>query len=811
MRLNYKFSNLCGVVYKKGNLVYTTDGRGLYSAVGRRVTHFDLTENTSTTFPFELPTNVQRIAVSPDGMLLVAVDTTGQAVVVSIPHRIALHYVNFRTAVTAMTFSPDGTKLAVATDGRVRIWRTPSGQREFASLVLEKTMGGHTEEIVSFDWSSDSRYLLTASHDMTARLLDLRRDEENPQFVPIELRAHRHPLCGAYFAHKDQQVVTVARNGSLFIWKFDPVRGTMEERMPTIRHHLLQESNEQEENATASNTPSLSFRTKVTAVDYNKENHLLVVTFSNGVFSIFVIPSCSMAFITDTTTSADMATPTATTPIYTLSLTQSKVTSVAINATGEWIALGIAEHGQLLVWEWRSESFILKQQGHALAMTSLDYSPDGQTIVTGSADGRVKLWHASSGLCYATFAEHTASVTAVEFSAKSGKIVVSAASDGTVRAYDMLRYRNFRTFTTPTPVQFMSLAIDPSGEVVAAGTFDTFEIFLWSMQTGQLLEIIAGHTAPISALSFDPLGHRLASASWDRTVRLWDVFQRDKNMQSLDHSAEVTAVTFRPDGAEVVACTLAGEIVTWDVELATVTGVIEARRDVADKPLTSCALKSVCYSPDGTWLLVSGSFPFIALYDVANKVLLRRYPLTKMRRGQSVEMNVPSVKMAPTNRAFAALSPDGLVIHSLDEQLIFDPFDLELDITSENIQTALVSGEHLKAFIMALRLNIPKVTEHVIVSIPVNVLSLLVRGIPQKYLLSTLHALTLLAPHRVELLLRWVVAVLAEHTLTIKSLGRCETVLRVLLGKVKADYEVLGRVANQTIFMLECRSLVEIS
>lgn len=52
------------------------------------------------------------------------------------------------------------------------------------------------------------------------------------------------------------------------------------------------------------------------------------------------------------------------------------------------------------------------------------------------------------------------------------------------------RYRNFRTLTSPQPAQFSSLAVDVSGELVSAGAQDSFEIFLWSMQTGRLLEVL---------------------------------------------------------------------------------------------------------------------------------------------------------------------------------------------------------------------------------------------------------------------------------------------------------------------------------
>lgn len=51
------------------------------------------------------------------------------------------------------------------------------------------------------------------------------------------------------------------------------------------------------------------------------------------------------------------------------------------------------------------------------------------------------------------------------------------------------RYRNFRTLTSPHPAQFSTLAVDVSGELVSAGAQDSFEIFLWSMQTGRLLEV----------------------------------------------------------------------------------------------------------------------------------------------------------------------------------------------------------------------------------------------------------------------------------------------------------------------------------
>lgn len=719
-----------------------------------------------------------------------AVDQDGHAVLCNVSKRVILHHFNFKERIGEICFSPDGALLAISLGSKMRIWRAPSGEsREFAPLVLHKTIGGHTDDIVTMDWSKDSRFIVTASLDMTARIFDLRKQDLNEDFVPLELVAHRHPLVAAYFDAEDQKVITIARNGSMFTWRFNPKRATLPDGGSCAsQHHLALEKNTTDTKAAELEVEAFR-KSKICCVDFNKERNLLVAGFSSGLLGLYSVEPFEM--------------------IYSLGISQSEISAVSVNRTGEWLALGCKDLGQLVVWEWRSESFILKQQGHAAPMECLAYSGDGQTIATGSRDGKVKLWTAQAGLCFVTFSEHRAAVTGVEFT-KQGKVVVSASNDGTVRAYDMLRYRNFRTFTTPTPVQFMSLAVDPSGEIVAAGTLDTFEVYLWSMQTGQLLEVLSGHTGPISALSFDPIGHLLASASWDKSVRLWEVFSRNKNMQELPHSTEVLAIAFRPDGQEISAATLKGEIVMWSTDLASIAATIEARRDYAEKPLSTASMCSLCYSPDGSVLLAGGSFPFVGLYDIASRILLRRFPVTKIRRDkreESASVHVTGVRASPTGRAWAALSQEGLVIFSLDDNLIFDPFDLEMDLTPASIKEVLCGEKHyLKAFVMALRLNIPSLVEEVWAAVPPEAAGLVTRDLPQKYLLPTVAFFSELAgqTHLVELVLLWIGSLLNEHAMHIRQNRTIfQTPLRLLFKNVHTLYGDLAKVSNHTLYMLD--------
>ena len=213
-----------------------------------------------------------------------------------------------------------------------------------------------------------------------------------------------------------------------------------------------------------------NYQTKVTSVTLHKTLNMLVLACSTGDFLLF-----------DMSDGGGL--------VHSLNISDQHITGVAFNNSGDWLALGVSSVGQLLVWEWQSETYILKQQGHFNNMRAVTYSPDGQFLATGGDDGKLKIWSTQTSFCFVTFSEHTAAITGVIFT-QSGKAVLSSSLDGTVRAFDLVRYRNFKTLTATRPTQFTCISVDTSGDLVVAGGQDCSNIYLWSLKTGRLLEVI---------------------------------------------------------------------------------------------------------------------------------------------------------------------------------------------------------------------------------------------------------------------------------------------------------------------------------
>jgi WD40 repeat protein/Flp pilus assembly protein TadD len=286
-------------------------------------------------------------------------------------------------------------------------------------------------------------------------------------------------------------------------------------------------------------------------------------------------------------------------------------------------------------WEWRflkrlCHSDLFTVQAHAKDASAVAFTPDGEQIVTGGADGLVVLWDANTGSKVRELRGHTGSVLAVACS-PDGKTIASAGVEGDVRLWD--RATGEEQGRLPGyPGGIAALRFSETGNLLAGAAVDKprgtergpCPVIVWDVPGHKELRRLNGHAGAVWSVDFGPAEATLVSGGEDGLVRLWSL-RTGEPIALFDHPLKtISAVAFSPDGRYVAAVAgslikpglhvssllpARGELLVWDVT---------SNRRVLDHTESGSqgGFSSVAFAPDGAQLAVGSASQAITVGGV---------------------------------------------------------------------------------------------------------------------------------------------------------------------------------------------------
>ncbi len=159
---------------------------------------------------------------------------------------------------------------------------------------------------------------------------------------------------------------------------------------------------------------------------------------------------------------------------------------------------------------------------HTGTVLWIAFSPNGSKLVSIPDQYSAKVWDLEKkGLLYKISTSFSGAINCVAISA-DGNLLATGHYDGMVNIWNASTGEKIRSLNANALVE--SLAFSPNGQILAVGLgYQSSNIQLWSVNSGELLRVLEGHSRAVQFLTFSYNNTLLASASYDGTIRLWGI------------------------------------------------------------------------------------------------------------------------------------------------------------------------------------------------------------------------------------------------------------------------------------------------
>lgn len=259
---------------------------------------------------------------------------------------------------------------------------------------------------------------------------------------------------------------------------------------------------------------------------------------------------------------------------------RSGAAAVAISNDGRWLASGTEDldvPAELVNTVRVRESTTGREVKALHGLTSitayLSFSPDNRLLFVGTSDGNLRIWDTSTWTEVGPSKDGQPWTFSSLALSPNGRLL-AASGIHSIAIWDTTTHDWSSTIPTPGYVQV--LAFSPDSKSVASSDQTGHVVNVWKLETSRSVLSIPNPSADISALTFSPDGRRLAAAAEDGAVRLWDAATGQELRALTGHAGRVSSIAFTPDGRWLFSGGFDGSVRVWNPSTGTTEAILNS-------------------------------------------------------------------------------------------------------------------------------------------------------------------------------------------------------------------------------------------
>jgi WD40 repeat protein len=280
---------------------------------------------------------------------------------------------------------------------------------------------------------------------------------------------------------------------------------------------------------------------------------------------------------------------------------------LALSPDGRTIATAHAD-GRLSLRDIRDEGGGQRYLDHAGGALVSAFSLDGRSLALGRDQAGIMIFDVATRRPLTTLDVPLSRLWCLAFSPDGRTLAAGTSKHGEIVLWDLIAGRPSAKLRGDFPA--VSLAFSPDGWTLAVGERDGMEIPIWDLRTGRSRPIRREKSGPIPSVAFSPDGGLLAAAApWFRPVRIWDAESGRLRMQVEGHEGGSSSVRFSPDGRLLATSGNDGMVRIWRAADGQQLASLDGR---------SPSLFQVAFSADGTILVAAGMDDHVRVWHMAD-------------------------------------------------------------------------------------------------------------------------------------------------------------------------------------------------